>query len=422
MRKAWLCMLLAAFGWIAGNATPALVAGETKATTAAKPTTQPAPAAEPEEFAFVLSPGYGTVDHFSSDPKVFENLLANMAKAGFNTIHCVYRDWRLPLCRKHGVKMMVDVLAWKEGVEADIRRPAQRPRVEAMCRALRGAKAVWGYNLWNEKLSYFGYPDKKSIDEYTAMLKAWDPTHPVWVGTYRVSYANAMKQRPGIHAYYDYHWQRGFLWHFADLQWYRGYTRQTGGHIGRWILGSDYNRNSYTLNTSIAFGLKVCIWFIGGPFDKDGNIDPKHRFAHLVRIGQEHKALYTDLMKIGRPVAVYSTPTTRSELNKAKEKGQPWRLPAFPADWWLQVTGGEAVVGFFRYADGTDAVYVANHNAFAPQSMELKLGPDAGPNATVELLDRKTGRWRPLPRRGATVSFPLEAAGGELLRVTDRLK
>ena len=31
----------------------------------------PAPA---EEFAVVLSPGYGTIDHFSTDPKVFENL------------------------------------------------------------------------------------------------------------------------------------------------------------------------------------------------------------------------------------------------------------------------------------------------------------------------------------------------------------
>ena len=380
----------------------------------AKPNTSPAP---PKEFAFVLSPGYGTIDHFSADPKVFENLLVNMKTAGFNTIHCVYRDWRAELCRKHGVKMMVDILAWKEDVEADIRRPAQRPRVEAMCRKLRGHDGVWGYNLWNEKLSYFGYPDKKSIEQYIAMIKEWDPTHPIWVGTYRVSAANAIKEKHGIHGYYDYHWQRGFMWHFADLRWYMGHCRTMDGHPGRWILGSNYNWNSYTLNTSLPFGLKVCIWFIGGPFDKAGDIDPKHRFAHLVRIGQERKALYADLMKIGRPVAVYSTPTTKSESNKPKPPGQPWRLPAFPPDHWLQVKQGQAVLGFFKYPGGDDAIYVANHNAFAPQPMVLALSAKGGKQPVVELLDRKTAQWRKLEAKDATISFPLTAAGGELLRV-----
>ena len=67
-----------------------------------------------------------------------------MKKTGFNTIHCVYRPWRLPLCRKHRVKMMVDILAWKDDVKMDIRRPKQRPDVEAMCRKLRGSDAIWG--------------------------------------------------------------------------------------------------------------------------------------------------------------------------------------------------------------------------------------------------------------------------------------
>src|SRR5437016_827432 len=76
----------------------------------------------PKEFAFVLSDGYGEADRHSNDPRVFENLLVNMRKSGFNTIHCVYRDWRVALCRKHKVKMMIDVLAWKEGAETDIRK------------------------------------------------------------------------------------------------------------------------------------------------------------------------------------------------------------------------------------------------------------------------------------------------------------
>ena len=213
--------------------------------------------AAPKEFAFTLSDGYGEGDHYSNDPKVFENLLINMKKSGFNTIHCIYRDWRVELCRKHGVKMMIDVLAWKEGGRH--RHPqtrAARHRQKDL-QKVRGDDAVWGYNLWNETLSFFGNPDGKNIDAYIAMLKEWDPTHPVWVGTRTVSYANAPKAKPGVHGYYDYPWQRGFNYHFADLQWYYKYVPSQDGYIGRWEQGSNYNWNSYSLNTSIAFGTKV---------------------------------------------------------------------------------------------------------------------------------------------------------------------
>ena len=93
----------------------------------------------------------------------------------------------------------------------------------------------------------------------------------------------------------------GFNHHFADLQWYFKYVPTQDGCIGRWEQGSNYNWNSYSLNTSIGFGTKVTIWFIGGPFDKEGNIDPKHRFHHLVKVGQETQKLYPELGKIGRP-------------------------------------------------------------------------------------------------------------------------
>lgn len=98
----------------------------------------------------------------------------------------------------------------------------------------------------------------------------------------------------------------------------------------------------------------------------------------------------------------------------------PWRLPAFPKNHWLQVRRGEAILGFFRYGNGDDAVHVANHNAFAPQEMVLVLSPKAGEKAGVELLDRKTGQWRQLELKDAAITFRLEAAGGELLRVKGR--
>jgi hypothetical protein len=240
------------------------------------------------------------------------------------------------------------------------------------------------------------------------------------MGTYQVIYANAPKSRPGVHGYYDYAWQRGFNWHFAALQWYRGYVPSQKGVIGQWELGSDYNRNSYKLNTSIPFGLKVIIWFIGGPFDEEGNIDPKHRFYHLVKIGQEMAPLYKELCRFGMPEEVYSTPTTKTETNQDKELGQPWRLPAFPSNHWLRVESGEVLCGFFKYPDGGDAVYVANHNAFADQQVALALVGDTVKKAKLEIFDRAAGEWTACGRKGKTCDFPLRAAGGELLRVRGR--
>lgn len=388
---------------------------------AAEPVADTAAPPHPTEFAFTLNNGYGQDVKFPTDPVAFENLLVNMKQAGFNTIYCVYKDWRVPLCEKHGVKMMIDVLAWHAGAETDIRRnEEQRATVKAICEKVRGNDAVWGYNIWNEKMSYFGYPDGKSIDDYILMLKKWDPTHPVWMGTYQVIYANAPKSKPGVHGYYDYHWQRGFHWHFAALQWYRGYVPSQDGVFGRWMLGSDYNRNSYTLNTSIPFGLKVVIWFIGGPFDAEGNIDPNHRFYHLVKIGQEMHRLYPEIGKIGRPEAVYSTPTAKWHDNKDKEKDVPFRLTPFPEDFWFQVPAGEAVVGFFKYPGGDDAIYVANHNAYAAQNMVVKLHGPGTQQAVVELFNRQTGQWDPLDKKGGGRAFALRAAGGELLRVKGR--
>jgi hypothetical protein len=248
------------------------------------------------------------------------------------------------------------------------------------------------------------------------MLKQWDPTHPVWMGTYQVNYANAPKSKPGVHAYYDYAWQRGFMWHFADLRWYLGHVPSQKGVIGQWELGSDYNRNSYKLNTSIPFGLKVIIWFIGGPFDEQGNTDPNHRYYHLVKIGQEMAPLYKELCRFGMPEAVCSTPTTKTESDQPKETNLPWNLPAFPSNHWLQVTSGEVLCGFFRYPNGDDAVYVANHNAFADQSVVVALAGDSVKKAKLEIFDRAAAEWKALDK-GA---FPLRAAGGELLRVRGR--
>ncbi|MDP6505920.1 MAG: hypothetical protein QF886_20020, partial [Planctomycetota bacterium] len=178
-------------------------------------------------------------DEFPLDEKEFERMLVLLKGAGFNTVHCVYKDWRHELFKKHKMKMMVDVLAWKAPSETDIRRSdAQRARIKANCIKSRGSDGIWGYNLWNERLDWFG--DFKKLDLYIRILRTWDPTHPVWVGTYTYYHAERFESSPGVNAWYDYHWSRGMHWHFKMLHYYRGVSKKRSGTMGKWRKDAGY--------------------------------------------------------------------------------------------------------------------------------------------------------------------------------------
>jgi hypothetical protein len=130
--------------------------------------------------------------------------------------------------------MMVDVLAWDSPVKADIRRnEEQRARLKKFVVANRDSDAIWGYNLWNERLDWVG--DFKQFDLLLRMLRTWDPNHPVWVGTYTYYHAEGYPSNPGVHGYYDYHWARGHHWHFNMLNYYRELVAKRQGTMGRWM-------------------------------------------------------------------------------------------------------------------------------------------------------------------------------------------
>ena len=59
------------------------------------------------------------------------------------------------------------------------------------------------------------------------------------------------------------------------------------------------------------------------------------------------------------------------------------------------------------------ALFVANHNCYAGQAVALKLAKPL----RVHLFDRKKGEWRSLKVTDGSVTFPLDPAGGELLRL-----
>src|SRR5579871_975000 len=85
-----------------------LVAGADPAGAQGKAARQRCP--RPAEFALVFSFGYGS-DRMPAAGADFERLLQALKEGGFNVIHCTYTEARLALCRKHGVKIMVDLLA-----------------------------------------------------------------------------------------------------------------------------------------------------------------------------------------------------------------------------------------------------------------------------------------------------------------------
>jgi hypothetical protein len=370
----------------------------------------------PKEFAFTFAMPYGIADEYPREPEEFERMLTLLKDAGFNTVYCPYTDWRHELFKKHGMKMMVDVLAWKEPVETDIRRnPEQRARVKEICEKSKDSDAIWGYNLWNERLDWCG--DFKKLDLYLRMLRTWDPTHPVWVGTYRYLYCEHYPSDPGVVAWYDYPWSRGMAWNFKMLSFYRGISAKKHSAMGKWLAIDGYNEDLYSLNTSIAHGVKTIIWFIGGPYgarepDISKRWDPD---SHLIRLGRHMQPLYKLIGEMGPATAVYSTPTLRNPDNTDKESGLPNDTVAFPEDHWLQVKQGEVLAGFFDHPSKAEIVYVTNHNAFGWQGVVLSVKQDQNQPRIAYMFNREDGSWEELGHVD-TIRFPLPPADAAVLR------
>ena len=68
-------------------------------------------------------------------------------------------------------------------------------------------------------------------------------------------------------------------------------------------------------------------------------------------------------------------------------------------------------MGVFKYDGSSDAVYVANHNAYAEQDVKLKVAKAAHPR----VFNRQRGKYEDIDVVSGVISFKLEKAGGQLL-------
>ena len=365
---------------------------------------------QPDEFAIIFLMGYGG-DSFPRDPARFEKLIVAAKEAHYNVVLCKYEDWRAEICKRHGMKIIVDLLTPAHHVYKSIEG------AEQLCRSLRDSDDVYAYHLWSDRIG--GTIAGRSRD--VANVHRWDPGHPTYVGSYNGRSVGDLDDADII-GYYDFHWKRGGLWRHlhrmteAARKNDASFLKYADGAPGR-VGAGNYNRVLYTISMSLAFGMKGYMYHhTGGEIDQATWKWTVHG-DDLARVNAEIAPLGPLLMTLRNPAAVYSTPMTRTA--KDRETGEdspsiPAGLAGIPADSWFQVKTGEAVVGVFQDDQKRDALLFANHNAYQAQEMQVEFG--AGVKAASR-FDRREGKWKPLQLNSRSVKFVIPPAAPELVLV-----
>ena len=389
-----------------------LIAGERSRQTAAAQDAEDSArdARRAKTFAIIFNYGYAG-DHFPQDKAAFEKVIQSARQADFNVILCKYDPWRAEICKKHGMKIMVDLLASEHHVYKNV------DATKKLCESLRRSDVIYGYHLWSDNIGNT-YPGR-SRD--VKNVQSWDGTHPAYVGSYRMSRVSRVENLDLL-GYYDFHWKRGGHWgHLAKASRSAkakdaGFLRYCDAAPGR-IGAGNYNRALYTVSTSIVFGLKGYMFHYGGGVinKTTGQLDALGK--DLQKLNAHVAPLGPELLKLRSPTAIYSTPTTKTAKDRPTGQPQPTVPAGFqgvPADLWVQVESGEALFGMFQDRQQRDALVLANHNAYQPQDMKLSFKK---PIKSVSLFSRDQGKWQPLKITDGSVSFQIAPAGLQLLRI-----
>lgn len=368
----------------------------------------------PKTYLAIFINGYGG-DVLPAEAAQFEKLLETITKEGhFNSVLCKYTPEREALCKKHGVLMVVDLLA-------DPHVFKNPEECQKLLKTLQNNQTVVAYHLWADRFGSMGAGRTRDIDN----VHAWDPTHATYTGTYQSGGINHLAKSDFI-SYYDFAWKRGPHKNFPNLLAAWNTAKGTDNRLGRYcttdagLAGKgNFNRMLYTQTTSIACGLRAAMWHIGSRIMNMGNFQFNEYGRDLAKVNAWIEPMRAEIAKIGLPTAIYSTSWTKDWNDKpvTPPDGKPAMPPgleqnAFPADFWIQPTGGEFVMGVSKY-DGTarDVVFIANHNAYAEQKVTLKLSRAAKP----KVFNRTTDAFADAVVKDGSFSFDLEPAGGAIV-------
>ena len=169
-----------------------------------------------------------------------------------------------------------------------------------------------------------------------AHVRMWDPRHPTYVGTRNARGLNALTGVDLV-GYYDFHWQRGG--HFRHLARALEAAQMHDARLLEYCQGDpglvgkgNYNRVLYTISTSLAFGLKGYLFHYTG-----GEIDPQSwkwqpLGEDLARVNAETAPLGPEVLRLGNPTAVYSTPVTRTGKGRPPRRRQADAAPGTDGD------------------------------------------------------------------------------------------
>lgn len=369
----------------------------------------------PAIYLTVFNNGYSS-DKLPADPKDFETLVKTISIEGnFNTVLCKYSPERVEICKKYGVKMIVDLLI------PDVHLYKNPAASEALCGKLRDDKTVVAYFLWADQMGKFGAGKTRDI----ANVHMWDPTHATYCGTYMNGSIGSLAMSDFV-SYYDFAWQRGIWKNFPHLLGAWREARKNDNRIGRYIeadpgvAGADnVNRLLFLHNSSIACGGRATMWFIGSTQMDLKTLKLNDFGKDAAKVNAWLKPLWSEIPKLGLPSSIYATPITKDYCDKPvvatnKAAYAPGLEEcAFPKEFWLQPVSGEFVMGVskYNYTD-EDAVYFANLNAYAEQDVKLKIGK----KAKALIFVREKGEYEELKLNDGMIGFKLEAGGGALVR------
>ncbi|MBI2806183.1 MAG: hypothetical protein HYX68_14475 [Planctomycetes bacterium] len=361
---------------------------------------------QPKRFAIIFNKGYAG-DHFPKDPAAFEKMIQTIKAANFNVILGIYDPQRAAICKKHDIQIFVDLVAAPHHVYKNV------DACKKLLGSLRNDPTVYGYHLWSDNIA--GTAPGRSRD--VKNVQEWDGTHPAYVGSYRMSKVSKVIGMDAF-GYYDFHWTRGGHWGHLNQAFNVARARQVPflrydaanpGLVGK----GNPNRAGYTIATSIPFGLKGYMYhYAGGIVNAKMELDALGR--DVQKVNAKFASVGAELMKLGTPSAVYSTPITRDTKNKPLPAAViPGGLTPIPKDSWFQVKSGEILIGVSKDGGKRDVLILACHNPYETQKVTFSL--NAGIKK-AEGYDRAKGAWMALPITNGQVNVGVEDYAVELVR------
>ncbi|MCE5328617.1 MAG: hypothetical protein LLG01_19615 [Planctomycetaceae bacterium] len=369
----------------------------------------------PKEYLAIFINGYAA-DALPKDPAQFEKLLLALKNEGhFNAVLAQYSPQREELCKKHGMYLFVDLLAYPHVYN----NPKE---CEELLKKLQDSPTIGGYHVWSDRFGAMGAGRARDIDH----VHKWDPNHGAFSGTYNGAGLGFLAKATFV-SNYDFHWKRGPDKNFRNLMGQWNAARPHDGRLGRYcttdagLAGKgNYNRLLHTQTTSIACGLRAAMWHIGSRIMNMGSFQFNGYGKDLAKVNEYIAPMRGEIAKIGLPYAIYSTPWTKNYNNQdvpqpATGKAMPPGLEknAIPADFWLQAQAGEFVMGVSKYSyTDKDVVFITNHNAYAGQDVKVKL---TKASVKPKLFSRSTGKYEDLPLADGAFTLKLDAAGAAIV-------